>query len=95
MVTQWLWLSLRYRSVTLLFSVNPATTSGGMVGKGKQEYFDCMGEFSRQFIAEYIVVAIDEASAEIFSDTAQLRAALEALNRAGLEFPLVAKPELG
>ena len=37
---QWLWLALRYRSLSLPTIVNPAITAGGLVGEGKLEYFD-------------------------------------------------------
>ena len=42
-VTQWAWLSLKYRSITLPSCCNPAITTGGMVGEGKVEYLDIMG----------------------------------------------------
>ena len=31
-VAQWLWLAIKYRSVTLPSCSNPAITSGGLVG---------------------------------------------------------------
>ena len=40
---QWLWLALRYQSLTLPTIANPAITAGGLVGEGKLEYFDGMG----------------------------------------------------
>ena len=56
MVAQWAWLGLRYRSLTLPSSANPAITSGGLVGEGKQEYFASMGPLALAATAEYIVV---------------------------------------
>ena len=40
---QWLWLALRYQSLTLPTIANPAITAGGLMGEGKLEYFDGMG----------------------------------------------------
>lgn len=87
MVSQWIWLGLRYRSFTLPSSANPQIRAGGLVGETKQEYFECMGSYARQFIAEFVVVTVDAK----YSETS----VLDQLRKAGLQFPLVAKPELG
>ncbi|MEP6633345.1 MAG: hypothetical protein ABJA62_03970, partial [Luteimonas sp.] len=58
MVVQWLWLGLRYGSVTLPSSANPAITAGGLVGEGKLEYFAIMGALAKAATAQYIGVTI-------------------------------------
>lgn len=87
LVTQWLWLGLRHGSVTLPSSANPAITSGGMVGDGKLEYFSCMGEHAKSHTASYMPV---HNSAGVTLTQTLLR-----MREHGLDFPLVAKPDLG
>ncbi|HEU4375428.1 MAG TPA: hypothetical protein VFS02_18175 [Telluria sp.] len=84
---QWSWLALRYASVTLPTAANPRITSGGLVGEGKLEYFDTMGALARGATARHVALRGGRGLAD---------AALAAtLARAGLAFPLVAKPDLG
>ena len=87
MVLQWLWLGLRYRSLTLPASANPAITAGGLVGEGKLEYFAIMGALARAATAEHVGVAIgpETCAADLVA----------AMTRAGLDFPIVVKPDLG
>ncbi len=87
MVAQWLWLGIRYGSVTLPSSANPHITAGGLVGDTKSEYFSCMGALARSRVADFVMItAQGEAS---------LATALDAMREANLEFPVVAKPDLG
>jgi hypothetical protein len=87
LVLQWSWLALRHGSVTLPSAANPRLTSGGLVGEGKLEYFDLMGPLARGATARHLGIR----DARRFTD-AELAATLA---RAGLAFPLVAKPDLG
>lgn len=87
MVTQWLWLSLKYGSATLPSAANPAITSGGMVGEGKAEYFRIMGTTARAHTADYTVLRNGGADC-----TAE---AEQAMKTAGLTFPLILKPDIG
>ncbi len=87
MVAQWLWLGLRYGSVTLPSSANPAITAGGLVGEGKLEYFRIMGPLALAASAEHIGVRVDE--------TTQVGDLTDAMNTRGLQFPVIAKPDLG
>ncbi|MEO7064022.1 MAG: hypothetical protein ABI082_09680 [Dokdonella sp.] len=87
MVAQWLWLGIRYGSVTLPSSANPDITAGGLVGDTKSEYFNCMGSLARSRVAAFVLIDPDGA--------ASLPAALMAVRAANLDFPLVAKPDLG
>ena len=86
-VAQWAWLSLRYRSITLPSSCNPTITTGGMVGEGKLEYFDIMG--SRAMAACAVTTSVVAGGNQTAKD------AVAAMDRAGLAFPVVAKPDLG
>lgn len=87
LAVQWLWLGLRYRSLTLPSAANPSITSGGLVGEGKLEYFRGMGPLALAATARHCGVT---------NDGTQTAAALDArLQASGLDFPLIAKPDLG
>jgi len=87
LVIQWIALGLRYRSMTLPSAANPSITSGGLIGEGKLEYFRDMGSLAKSFTATYCEILNHRE----FSD-AELHQIMAA---AGLNFPVVAKPDLG
>ena len=84
---QWLWLALRYQSLTLPTLANPAITAGGLVGEGKLEYFDGMGPVALSATATYCALHNHKrySGAELH----------ELMRGAGLSFPVIAKPDLG
>lgn len=84
---QWLWLALRYRSLTLPTIANPTITAGGLVGEGKLEYFDAMGPVALSATAVYCSISTHK----LYS-AAELR---QMMRNAGLSFPVIAKPDLG
>ena len=84
---QWLWLALRYQSLTLPTIANPAITAGGLVGEGKLEYFDGMGPIALSATAAYCAVSTHKSHTG-----AELR---QIMHAAGLSFPVIAKPDLG
>lgn len=87
LVAQWIWLGIRYRSISLPSAANPYITSGGMVGEGKLEYFDCMGETAKKFVAPYFAITV--------RDHASFPIALQGMHQNGIEFPVIVKPNLG
>ncbi|MEC5216479.1 hypothetical protein RCH09_001431 [Actimicrobium sp. GrIS 1.19] len=87
LAVQWVWLALRYRSATLPSAVNPAITSGGLVGEGKLEYFRGMGALARAATAPHCALPTTHERSD---DELQ-----QVLRDAGLTFPLIAKPDLG
>lgn len=84
---QWLWLGLRYGSLTLPSAANPGITSGGLVGEGKLEYFAAMGPRALAATARHCAVRNAGASVATMVRTQ--------VAQAGLAYPLVAKPDLG
>lgn len=84
---QWIWLSLRYGSATLPSSANPHLTAGGLVGEGKQEYLTGMGPVAQAATARHCIV-----STHCRPSNAEL---LQMLHDTGLDFPVIAKPDLG
>ncbi len=87
MVAQWIWLGIRHGSVTLPSSANPHITAGGLVGDTKSEYFACMGALARSRVADFVMIHAQGA--------ASLPLAMKTVRDANMEFPLVAKPDLG
>jgi len=87
MLVQWLWLSLRYRSLTLPSAANPGIVSGGLVGEGKLDYLAIMGPSARSSVAACTSVICDGAAC--------LPAAEAALRTVGLDYPVIAKPDIG
>ena len=87
LTVQWIWLALRYKSLTLPSSANPAITSGGLVGEGKLEYLAAMGPVARASTAAYCPISTNSPLLGI-----ELR---QIMRNSGLTFPVIAKPNLG
>jgi CBS domain-containing protein len=87
MLTQWLWLSAKYRSITLPSSANPSIVTGGMVGEGKMDYFHIMGEQAMAFVTPTACVTC--------LGVQSLDEVLQAMAREGIDWPVVVKPNLG
>lgn len=89
---RWIWLGLRYGSLTLPTIANPAIETGGFWGESKS---DCMGQIGaeqQQWLAKFISLRTSLADTETATDT---RLALEHMHNAGLTFPVVIKPDIG
>ena len=88
MIVQWLWLSLRYRSLTLPSAANPGITAGGMAGEGKSEYFRIMGPLARSHTSDFAFLR-NTRSATIVQE------AERTMQEAELHYPLILKPDIG
>lgn len=87
LVLQWLWLAGKYKSSTLPSAANSNITAGGLIGEGKLEYFEGMGNVARAAVARYV---------SLRTESLPSREELEAvLKKANLGFPLIAKPDVG
>ncbi len=83
------WLSLKHFGLTLPTNVNPALPYSGLVGESKFNVLNEVTGSSREYIAPYIRrTKTGEASSN------QQEAEI-ALRKANLDFPLVAKPDIG
>ena len=87
---QWLLLSARYRSLSLPLIANPGIPLSGMVGVSKSAVFDLAGGYACQWILPWILVEVEDQSLQ-----RQCQMAKQALTAAGLEYPLVGKPNMG
>jgi len=82
LLLQWLWLGVRWRSLTLPSAANPGIATGGLAGESKGE---CLAQIAARFhsnIAGWRVVAPG-------SDARAVR------SEAGWAYPVIAKPDIG
>ena len=87
LAVQWLALGLRHRSLTLPTAANPSIEAGGLLGESKIRCLDLIGPSARGWVAAGTVAT---------NDGRWSAGRLEALAAgAGLDFPLVAKPDIG
>jgi len=87
---QWLFLAIRYRSLTLPFIANPKLTVAGMVGVPKSELMEqARGECDETILDwnVYIVKDLDIAQ--------QTEQWLKILDEQAIVFPFVCKPDIG
>lgn len=87
LVLHWLWLSLRYRSLTLFTAANPGIPTGGLVCESKSEILSGFRGDPR--IARFRLLPVALPAAE------RLEAAEAFLADEGLDYPLVVKPDIG
>jgi hypothetical protein len=85
-----LWLALRHRGLRLPLLANPRLPAGGLVGESKAAVLDLVEPAAAAWFAPY--VAVDRSTDP--PDIAAVRA-LSLARARGLDFPLVAKPDLG
>jgi hypothetical protein len=85
-VVQWVALGLWHGDFSLPTAANPAIDTGGLCGESKGDILDLVSGPARAPIAAY-------ARFDVGDDAGS--AAAEAMERAGLGFPLVAKPDIG
>lgn len=88
---QWLWLALRYRSLTLPTAANPSIEAGGLLGESKAACLSLAGAQARPFVATWAAVTRIPGD-DLAPSLAAARAALAA---AGLDYPFIVKPDIG
>jgi hypothetical protein len=88
MIVQWLWLSLRYGSLTLPSAANPEIAAGGLVGEGKSEYFRIMGPLARAHTSQFALFRNRRCPSSV-------QDAERTMRQAGLHYPLILKPDIG
>lgn len=85
----WALKALQYRSITLPTLANPRINAGGLCGESKNAILGLAGPDARPWIADFTGLTI---SGHIDCDDTPR--ALEAMKQAGLQFPVVAKPDV-
>ena len=92
LVINWLRLGIKHRSLTLPTAANPAIFTGGMWGETKSSYFHDVTPQERKWIADFVLVDRNAGADNTAVDIAR---AERALAENGLDFPLIAKPDIG
>lgn len=88
-VVFWVLKSIRYRSVTLPSLANPQINAGGICGESKNDIFALAGPIARPWIANYVPLTTAG-----HNDGNDLTLSKAVIQRAGLNYPLVAKPDM-
>jgi membrane protein DedA with SNARE-associated domain len=89
-VLRWLLLAIRYRSLTLPTAANPMIETGGFMGESKSSVMNMVGEEQKRWLADFVVLRRDGEDPQ--KDLEKAAALMEAR---GLNFPIVAKPDIG
>jgi membrane protein DedA with SNARE-associated domain len=92
LVINWIRLGLRHRSLTLPTAANPKIFTGGMWGESKSSYFLDVAPGERQWIADFVVI---QRNVGAWTLAADIERAVAALDGADLDYPLIAKPDIG
>lgn len=87
---QWLYLSLKYRSLTLPLIANPGIRLSGMVGVPKSELLaQASGQCAESILPWFIHQINDETKEQ------QAKSVMQQMQLKNLHFPLVCKPDIG
>jgi hypothetical protein len=86
----YLFLSIRYRSLTLPSASNPNIETGGFMGESKGTVMNMVSDEQRSWIAEFVILHRNGVPAE-----EDLKTGLDLMEKKSLEFPVVAKPDIG
>lgn len=89
---QWIYLGIRYRSLTLPSVANPLIEAGGMWGESKS---GCLRQVSPQHRCWVAAFATVTRTAGAATPEADFREAERVMGRAGLDYPVVVKPDIG
>jgi membrane protein DedA with SNARE-associated domain len=92
LILSWIGFGLRHRSFTLPTAANPKIFTGGMWGESKSDYLLDIGDKERAFVADFALITRGVGAASADHDTAR---AVAAMAGRGIEYPLIAKPDIG
>jgi hypothetical protein len=88
-VAFWILQAIRHRSLTLPTLANPLINTGGLCGESKNAILGLAGPVARQWIAAFAPVTTSG-----HHEGNDLALAEAAMARAGLQYPVVAKPDI-
>jgi hypothetical protein len=86
---RWMFLSVKYRSLTLPTVSNPNIETGGYWGESKSDVMHQVGEDQQKWVAEFVSLVRSEDAQSDYD------AALALMEAKGLGFPIVVKPDVG
>jgi len=82
LVIQWMWLAIRFRSLTLPSVVNPEIETGGLAGESKLASLERIEADHAAWVAHAVGIGPGD-------DPIAVR------RRSGLDYPVIAKPDVG
>jgi len=88
-VLQWMALGLRHGDMSLPTAANPRIETGGLCGESKSAILDQLAPPQRHWLAPFTVFAVGENPARHLAEAEQR------MHEAGLDYPLVVKPDIG
>ena len=91
LVLNWLRLGLRYRSLTLPSAANPSIPTGGMWGESKSACLAGIAPDERRWVADFVTLQ----RGPVADEDKDLGRAKRLLADAAIDFPIIAKPDIG
>ena len=91
-VVYYFWLAIRFKGLMLPTAANPCMYSGGMLLESKRQIMSLVPENQRHLMPPWTDFDIPEKR---LTPDELCRLAVEAVEKRGLSFPLVAKPDIG
>jgi hypothetical protein len=88
---KWMWLALRYRSLTLPTIANPHIETGGIRGESKTSYLTQIGATHQRWVARSTLLRLPQGS----HPWPLQRIAETKMAEAGLSYPIITKPDIG
>lgn len=89
-IFQSLWLGAKYRDLRLPLIANPGIKLSGMVGESKADIFKLAGDIIKPWILPNVTLEKSDETLVL-----QKEKIIEAMQTAGVNYPLVAKPDQG
>lgn len=86
-----LWLAVKHRSLTVFTCANPAILASGFIGESKNEIYKGLqeSEFAKDYLLKHILISKD------LPQTEKVLLAISFIEEKGLQYPIVAKPDVG
>lgn len=92
LVVQWFWLAAKYRGLTVPTTANPLIEAGGLMGESKAECMAMAGAAAAGFMARTGAINRQRGQSGI---NAALKQAQHVMRANDLDFPVIAKPDIG
>ncbi len=86
----YIYLGIRYRSLTLPSAANPKIETGGFMGESKAGVMEMVGKEQQSWVAEFVSMKRNGVPGE-----KDLENAIALMKEKKLDFPIVAKPDIG
>lgn len=86
-----IYLMIRYRSIMLPTAVNPGLANGKFIGESKDEILKTICQYLPEYSVKHFLMKRDSA----LDISTMLSQALNLLDQEGIDYPFVAKPDLG